>query len=231
MLNLRHTVSRFALSEGGAVTVDWVVLTGALCGLGIAVLAVVSSGVEQQSRAIAGLLTGVEIQTQFAEALEEAGFALLDFADGISGFTGGEVVTFPELGEVFQIGPNDTASASFAMPEGATEATVEFDLMGLDTLNGESAVISINGEVAGTVTVDHGTAVFHPTINGVTSFEAHNSVQGTDVNGDGTADSVTQIRLTTTQPGENLQFEVYSGASAQVANESFAIDNVNVSAN
>ncbi|MBF9059883.1 hypothetical protein HKCCSP123_11895 [Rhodobacterales bacterium HKCCSP123] len=36
----------FASSESGAVTVDWVVLTAALVGLGLALMAVVSSGVE-----------------------------------------------------------------------------------------------------------------------------------------------------------------------------------------
>lgn len=46
---------RFAADEAGAVTVDWVVLTGGLVGLGLAATAVVSSGVESQSREIAGL--------------------------------------------------------------------------------------------------------------------------------------------------------------------------------
>jgi Flp pilus assembly pilin Flp len=39
-------IKNFAKSESGAVTVDWVVLTAALVGLGLAVMAVVSSGVE-----------------------------------------------------------------------------------------------------------------------------------------------------------------------------------------
>jgi Flp pilus assembly pilin Flp len=39
-------IKNFAHSESGAVTVDWVVLTAALVGLGLAVMAVVSSGVE-----------------------------------------------------------------------------------------------------------------------------------------------------------------------------------------
>ncbi|MGY6697877.1 MAG: hypothetical protein ACXIUW_17880 [Roseinatronobacter sp.] len=36
---------KFAVSEAGAVTVDWVVLTAAIVGLGIAVVASVRSGV------------------------------------------------------------------------------------------------------------------------------------------------------------------------------------------
>ena len=41
MLNL---IKNFKNDEDGAVTVDWVVLTAAIVGLGIAVLASVSSG-------------------------------------------------------------------------------------------------------------------------------------------------------------------------------------------
>ena len=37
---------KFRQNQSGAVTVDWVVLTGAIIGLGIVVLAVVSDGPE-----------------------------------------------------------------------------------------------------------------------------------------------------------------------------------------
>jgi Flp pilus assembly pilin Flp len=39
-------IKNFAKSESGAVTVDWVVLTAAIVGLGLAVMAVVSGGLE-----------------------------------------------------------------------------------------------------------------------------------------------------------------------------------------
>ena len=42
-------IKNFAKSESGAVTVDWVVLTAAIVGLGLAVMAVVSAGVEDLS--------------------------------------------------------------------------------------------------------------------------------------------------------------------------------------
>ena len=43
---MKQMMMTFAKSESGAVTVDWVVLTAALVGLGLTVMAVVSSGVE-----------------------------------------------------------------------------------------------------------------------------------------------------------------------------------------
>jgi len=51
---------QFIESESGAVTVDWVVLTGGLVGLGLAVMGVVSGGVEHKAREITGV-TGQSI--------------------------------------------------------------------------------------------------------------------------------------------------------------------------
>lgn len=48
----------FKNDESGAVTVDWVVLTAAIVGLGIAVLAAVSDGVENLSEDIDTQLSG-----------------------------------------------------------------------------------------------------------------------------------------------------------------------------
>ena len=51
----------FAADESGAVTVDWVVLTAAIVGLGLAVMAVVSSGVENLSGDIETSLTNQNV--------------------------------------------------------------------------------------------------------------------------------------------------------------------------
>ncbi|CUH08484.1 hypothetical protein JSE7799_00063 [Jannaschia seosinensis] len=44
-----NNIRNFAAAEDGAVTVDWVVLTAALVGLGLAVMGVVSGGIEKLS--------------------------------------------------------------------------------------------------------------------------------------------------------------------------------------
>jgi len=54
----------FFASESGAVTVDWVVLTAALVGLGLAVMAVVSDGVGDLSNAIADELETTDPSTE-----------------------------------------------------------------------------------------------------------------------------------------------------------------------
>lgn len=43
---MQKTITTFLAAEDGVVTVDWVVLTAALAGLGLAVMGVVSSAME-----------------------------------------------------------------------------------------------------------------------------------------------------------------------------------------
>jgi len=70
-------LKRFRQEESGAVTVDWVVLTAALVGLGLAVMAVVSGGVENLSGDISTSLTGIDpLSDPFNNANQQA-------ADGI----------------------------------------------------------------------------------------------------------------------------------------------------
>ncbi|PWK59419.1 hypothetical protein C7455_108187, partial [Roseicyclus mahoneyensis] len=57
---MTNLIQNFANSESGAVTVDWVVLTAALVGLGLAVMAVVSGGVENLSTDIAQELANAQ---------------------------------------------------------------------------------------------------------------------------------------------------------------------------
>jgi Flp pilus assembly pilin Flp len=58
-------VARFAMDENGAVTVDWVVLTAALVGLGLAVINVVGSGLDNLANDIRTQLERDHIDTSF----------------------------------------------------------------------------------------------------------------------------------------------------------------------
>jgi Flp pilus assembly pilin Flp len=62
---MTNLIKNFAKSESGAVTVDWVVLTAAIVGLGLAVMAVVSDGIGNLSNDIDTQLTGQAIATTF----------------------------------------------------------------------------------------------------------------------------------------------------------------------
>jgi Flp pilus assembly pilin Flp len=53
-------IKTFVSDESGAVTVDWVVLTAAIVGLGLAVMSVVSGGIEDLSGNISNTLTNTD---------------------------------------------------------------------------------------------------------------------------------------------------------------------------
>ncbi|MBS8225921.1 Flp family type IVb pilin [Vannielia litorea] len=62
-MKLFNMFKNFRNDEDGAVTVDWVVLTAAIVGLGIAVLASVSNGVTSLAGKISSNLEGQTIAT------------------------------------------------------------------------------------------------------------------------------------------------------------------------
>ena len=60
-----NLIKSFRNDEDGAVTVDWVVLTAAVVGLGIAVLSTVTDGTEQATNQIGNYLSTVTVQEAF----------------------------------------------------------------------------------------------------------------------------------------------------------------------
>ncbi|MEM1234450.1 MAG: hypothetical protein AAGH70_10010 [Pseudomonadota bacterium] len=61
MKTMMNLLNKFRRDEDGAVTVDWVVLTAAIVGLGIAILATVSNGVGDLADAIDSELSTMTI--------------------------------------------------------------------------------------------------------------------------------------------------------------------------
>ncbi len=49
---MKMVLTQFAKDENGAVTVDWVVLTGAIVGLAVAVVGTISNGALDHSRGL-----------------------------------------------------------------------------------------------------------------------------------------------------------------------------------
>lgn len=77
-MKLFNLLKTFRDDDSGAVTVDWVVLTAAIVGLGIAVIAAVSGGVNDLAGSIESALTGADVNDldgldSAADAPEEGG--------------------------------------------------------------------------------------------------------------------------------------------------------------
>ena len=62
-MNLFSMFKNFANDEAGAVTVDWVVLTAAIVGLGLAVIASVRTGTSDLATDIQTSLSGASVAT------------------------------------------------------------------------------------------------------------------------------------------------------------------------
>ena len=60
-MNFIVKIKNFTADESGAVTVDWVVLTAAIVGLGIAVIAAVSTGVGELGERISSAVSSQPI--------------------------------------------------------------------------------------------------------------------------------------------------------------------------
>jgi Flp pilus assembly pilin Flp len=219
-------IRRFLGDEDGAVSVDWVVLTAALTGLGLATVAVVSGGVESLSRDTADTLSGVSIQTRFAtrETLLST-----DFSDGLGAWVGGTVASLAGFGDVLQLGPGETAMMELSVPAGAQSATITFDMLGIDDLSGEAATVYVNGQAVATYSDDHGRITTEDLgASGITvnvSQQYTNDPVGAGSHGH---DSRATYTITVDDPGETLTFGVGSGSGQPISEEFYAIDDVDV---
>lgn len=70
-MKLMNLFNTFRKDEDGAVTVDWVVLTAAIVGLGIAVLASVSSGTTSLADKISSEMSDMDVMNHGAAPVED----------------------------------------------------------------------------------------------------------------------------------------------------------------
>ena len=63
-MKLFKLTRKFGADEEGAVTVDWVVLTAAIVGLGVAVMSTVRGGTTGLATSISNGLGSISVQTQ-----------------------------------------------------------------------------------------------------------------------------------------------------------------------
>jgi len=225
----------FFRCESGAVTTDWVVLTAATAGLGLATLTVATGGVFTLSTGIGDHLAGVEIASAFDTVFEAVELAFNSFEGGDRGdWTGGEVRDLGgELGEMLQVGRDQIAELAFSVPAGAAQAVLSFDLFGIDSLDHESATITINGQTVSIATGNHGALSFaNSDLPGITVESTIHS-QNTQMGGSNRSDwleSASTVTITLANPSDVVTLGVASGTNQHVSDESFGIDNVVITA-
>lgn len=216
----------FLSDERGAITVDWVAVTAATVGLGLATVAVVSPGIETLSGDVSDQLSGTEVALPFTvlRTLFET-----DFAAGAAGWIGGTPINLAGFGDVLQIGPGITALMQVDVPPGAGAATVVFDLIAADAMNNDPASVWINGHEVAIYQDNHGQVTAStPGGPGITvAVDQHytNSPVGAGTHGH---DSRVTFTISVDDPGDTLTLGVQSGADEGVDDEFYAIDDVMV---
>ena len=64
-MKLHNLINRFKRDEDGAVTVDWVVLTAAIVGLGIAVLTTVGGATDDYGGTVGDYMSSQGVKTTY----------------------------------------------------------------------------------------------------------------------------------------------------------------------
>jgi len=225
---MRKNLEQFCNDDSGAVAVDWVVLSGGVVGLGLATMSVVSGGIEDLSNDIAAALTGMDVGGLYNNAAQA--MTTFDFTGGAAaGWAGGQVMDMGgQIGELLVVAANQTASFVVRVPPGATQALMNFDLVAGDSLDGESATISLNGtEIAiATRSWREGPMRFEiPQLDG-TTVEAIVTVDSSRIGGAGRwTDSIANVTVAVNQPTDDITFSMHSSADQSVGDEYWGLDN------
>lgn len=238
---MQRAFQRFLSDQRGAVTVDWVVLSAGLVGLGLATSAVVVGGVEN--------LTGDVGLTLANQTIGQGRLLQIqDFAHGAGAWVGATVANVTGFGEI--LGPiAGNASGSqrvmqdFALPPGATRAVLSFDLLSIDSLDGgntawgmaEGPVLYIGGvEVARAASQDGRLTWTYANVPGVTvastELRAGENIGGMTPGRAEWQDGINRVTITVDDPGENLRFGFGLVANQSLQDESAGIDNFRLSA-
>ena len=233
----------FWRSDSGAVTVDWVVLTGATVGLGIATAGAIALGTSNLSGDVSEFMGGQSIVTSFNSAFSN----IVYFDDFENGMAPGWSVqatdnSEPAFGGI--LGPFGGTSGqqmvfkTYDLNPDAEFAVVEFDLHAIDTWDMEVLSVFVNDLVATQRNFStHGTHpsqqveinTTDPAYTVTYAFKRDRDEYGYWQRGDASShDETVFVRIEITDPGDTLKLGFGSTLNQALNDESWAVDNVKV---
>ena len=219
----------FLSEERGAVTVDWVVLTAAVVGLGLATTAVVAVGVNDATNATADRLAGIDIDSSVFRFGRVMGFE-----NGLGDWIGGTLGYDAAYGHVLQGGGNtgQAAQHTFDIANNSDYAVISFDMHAIDSWDGESFDIYVDNALVAS-------ASFHQNTQGTTGTWVTNnpdysfavqSTSGLENSGFNSSfnDQSFQMQVTMANPGTDVTVGFGSTLDQGMGDESWAVDNITV---
>ena len=222
-------MNSFLRDESGAVTVDWVVLTGAIVGLGLATTAVVSAGVENMSNDVAGELSNVSLRDRFSRFAQSMGFE-----NGPGGWLNGSTSHDDAYGNILR-GGGSTGQATqntFALEGDSAFAVIGFDMHAIDSWDGESFDIYVDNALVASASFsqnsDSATGTW-VTDNPDISFamEATSGRGDTGFSGEWTDQSF-RMEVRVANPGNEVTVGFGSTLDQGIGDESWGVDNISV---
>lgn len=219
----------FFKEESGAVTVDWVVLTGALVGVGLAVASVVAVGVGNAANATADQMAGMTIDSSVYRYGRSMGFE-----NGLGEWIGGVLGYSDEYGNVLRggEGSGQVAQHTFDVTPNSEEAVISFDMHAIDSWDGESFDIYVDNEhVASASFSQHvdGASGSWVSDNPDFSFALEQTSARENVGfNNGYEDQSFRMQVTMANPGDDVTVGFGSTLDQGINDESWAVDNISV---
>ncbi|MGB3471944.1 MAG: hypothetical protein WBA51_14080 [Erythrobacter sp.] len=221
---------KFVSDAGGAVTVDYVVLTAAAAAVALASTDVVLGGLSALAGNVTTELTGEQTDSggqglQYADGFDNG-------ADGWIGAEANEIAGIGHvLGPITGSGGQVSVSKQFQLNAGIAEATMSFDVLAMDSIDtGEYGHLFMNGVEIGKIASD-GTfqAIGDHAALGLTvgyEIKEQNVQLGGNLGSEAWwKDSKTSFNIKMANPDEYVTFGFGSSTNQNADDESFAIDN------
>lgn len=130
---------KYLQDESGAVTVDWVTLTAATVGLGIAAASAVSMGVRSLGTDVQESLSGASVARLYDFMGTSFTLASIGFEDGnTEGWSSDRIGFTDALGHFLGPFAGSEGAVEYAvrLPSDTVRAVIEFDLLTLDSWDG-----------------------------------------------------------------------------------------------
>jgi hypothetical protein len=216
--------------EDGAVTVDWVVLSGAMVALVIAVTSQVGDGMEATSTQVRDIMLTTEIVTSFDMTLADDAFET-----GRGNWQGGQVLDIPGFGSVLALSGRARAAAlEIDVGPNHGYAVIEFDMIVGDSWDGgETADITLGGVdlLEAAHVWNNGSApsvITFPGENETTVEMTRTETGAGSWNSGSNSDYVYRVRVVAANDGRDLTLGASTTLDMDARDEFFALDNVRV---
>ncbi len=220
------------MSESGAVTTDYVVLSAAVVGTGIAVTSPTSNGVANLAGDIDDSLRGNIVNTSFAQASY-----FDDFENGSGFWVGGETDESDDyyggiLGPYGGTNGAEVVTRTYDLQSGYDYAVIEFDMHAFDSWDNEQLITFVDGTPVTASQFnwqyDGVTGTWNTTDANYTISVASSGTRAGNGYSPDWSDQSATVTIVVADPGPSMTVGFGSTLDQSVGDESWGIDNVNI---